>query len=83
MCGKHVTRGNIYHCDTGVGDGKRKAFQYRSSCLEPYDVPSTKASVSLPVFGSVLWKPNLLKDIKTLERLQRRATRYILNDYIL
>ena len=33
------------------------------------------------MFCSTLWKPYLLKDIRQLERLQRRATKYILNDY--
>jgi len=28
-----------------------------------------------------LWHPHLIKDIYTLERIQRRATKYILNDY--
>ena len=33
------------------------------------------------MFCSILWKPYLLKDIRQLEQLQRRATKYILNDY--
>jgi len=33
------------------------------------------------MFCSLLWKPYLLKDIRQLEQLQRRATKYILNDY--
>ena len=33
------------------------------------------------LFCSVLWKPYLLKDVKKLEKLQRRATKYILKDY--
>jgi len=32
-------------------------------------------------YCSQLWRPYLLKDISTLERIQRRATKYILNDY--
>ena len=28
-----------------------------------------------------LWKPHFLKDIANLERIQRRATKYIFNDY--
>ena len=28
-----------------------------------------------------LWRPYLLKDIQSIERIQRRATKYILNDY--
>uniref|UniRef100_A0A1X7T6X9 Reverse transcriptase domain-containing protein n=2 Tax=Amphimedon queenslandica TaxID=400682 RepID=A0A1X7T6X9_AMPQE len=32
-------------------------------------------------YCSPIWRPNLIKDITTLERVQRRATKYILNDY--
>lgn len=35
------------------------------------------------VYGSQLWRPFLLKDIKSLERIQRRATKYILNEFTL
>ena len=33
------------------------------------------------MYCSCLWKPYLLSDIELLERVQRRATKYILNDY--
>ena len=33
------------------------------------------------LYCSPLWRPQLLKDILTLERVQRRATKFILNDY--
>ena len=33
------------------------------------------------LYCSPLWRPQLLKDIFTLERVQRRATKFILNDY--
>ena len=32
-------------------------------------------------YCSVLWRPHLLKDVEKLENIQRRATKYILNDY--
>ena len=32
-------------------------------------------------YGSVIWRPHLIRDIIILERIQRRATKYILNDY--
>ena len=33
------------------------------------------------IYCSQLWRPYLLKDIIILERIQRRATKFILNDY--
>ena len=33
------------------------------------------------MYYSQLWRPNLIKHIHSLERVQRRATKYILNDY--
>lgn len=33
------------------------------------------------VYGSQLWRPMLIKDIQKIEQLQRRATKYILQDF--
>ena len=40
-------------------------------------------SIVLPVvtYGSPVWRPFLLKDILALEKIQKRATKFILNDY--
>ena len=32
-------------------------------------------------YCSVIWRPNLIKDITLIEQIQRRATKFILNDY--
>ena len=34
------------------------------------------------LYCSPVWRPHLIKDIKKLEQLQRRATKYILSDYL-
>ena len=36
---------------------------------------------SLLSYGSQVWRPTLVKDIVSLERIQRRATKFILSDY--
>ena len=32
-------------------------------------------------YCSVVWRPHLIKDITTLEKIQRRASKYILSDF--
>ena len=33
------------------------------------------------LYCTQIWRPHLMKDILTIERVQRRATKYILNDF--
>ena len=32
-------------------------------------------------YCSMIWRPNLIRDITLIEQIQRRATKFILNDY--
>ena len=49
--------------------------------------PQTKRSLYLSLvkskllYNSPVWRPQFIKDITIIERIQRRATKYILNDY--
>ena len=40
-------------------------------------------SLVVPVvtYGLPVWRPSLIRDIVSLEKLQRRATKYMLHDY--
>ena len=54
-------------------------IQYTCNCLKKLLYISLVRSQL--IYCSQLWRPHLLKDIITLERIQRRATKFILNDY--
>ena len=49
-------------------------IQYTCNCL----ISLVRSQL---IYCSQLWRPYLLKDIITLKRIQRRATKFILNDY--
>ena len=55
--------------------------------FNPYSSPSTKPQLYLTLvrphltYCSIIWHLHLIKDIVLLERLQRRATKFILGDY--
>ena len=66
-----------------------KAYQTLGLLRRTFSVDSTAAKKQLYIslvrsqllYCSQLWRPQLLKDVFTLERVQRRATKYILNNY--
>ena len=39
--------------------------------------------LSLRTLVLVIWRPHKIKDIAAMERIQRRASKFILNDYTL
>ena len=55
--------------------------------FSPYNSVGTRKKLYISViraqlmYGSVIWRPMLIKDIVLLERLQRRSTKFILSDY--
>ena len=57
--------------------------------FSPYNSVGTRKKLYISViraqliimYGSVIWRPMLVKDIVLLEHLQRRSTKFILSDY--
>ena len=43
--------------------------------------PEARKALSTLLYCSCLWKPYLLSDIQLIEKVQKRATKYILSDY--
>jgi len=58
----------------------RRTFSKRTNVHEKKLLYITLVRSQL-LYCSVLWRPNLLKDIELLERVQRRVTKYILSDF--
>ena len=64
---------------------------YRSLNIIQHTVPQTNCSIKKQLYltlvqsqisyCSQLWRPYLIKDINQFERIQRWATKYVLNDY--
>ena len=55
---------------------------FRVNCIEAKKQLYISLIISQVMYCSQIWRPQLIRDITTLERVQRRATKYILNDYI-
>ena len=59
----------------------------RRSFSNPFDISIWRdlnlyLVLSQLLYWSLIWRPYVIKDIKLLEQVQRRATKYILNDYL-
>ena len=52
----------------------------RSTCMSRKKLYISLVRSQL-IYCSQIWRAHLIKDISTLERVQRRATKFILNDY--
>ena len=56
-------------------------------CFSKFHSPILKKTLYLTLvrsqitYCSAIWRPYLVKDIQNFERIQRRATKFILNDY--
>ncbi|MCY3929513.1 MAG: reverse transcriptase family protein [Acidobacteria bacterium] len=77
---------NIHH-DAILGKAYRTLGLIRRTFSRTISTPAkvklyTSLIRSQVLYCSPVWRPHLIKDIKKLEQLQRRATKYILNDYI-
>ncbi len=73
------------HIETTIG----KAYRMLSLIKRTFSLSSNVTvkkrlflSVVLPIitYGSTVWRPSLLKDIQALEKVQKRATKFILNN---
>ena len=66
-----------------------KAYKILGLVRRTFHCPSTTARLRLYTslirsqltYCSIIWRPYLLKDIISLEKVQKRATKFILNDY--
>ena len=56
---------------------------FKTNCVEAKKQLYISLVRSQVLYCSQLWRPQLLKDIQSLERIQRRATKFILNNYSL
>ena len=64
-----------------------KVLHFLRRILSPHHSVSTKLQLYTTLirshfsFCSQVWHPHLIKDIKSIERVQRKSTKFILNDY--
>ena len=73
------------HIETIIAKANRTLYLIKQTFSISSPIPTKKQlylSLVLPLltYCSPVWRPNQLKDITALERVQSRATKYILND---
>ena len=54
---------------------------FKTNSIDAKKKPYISLVRSHLLYCSLIWRPHKIKDILFLERVQRRATKYILNDY--
>ena len=91
---KHKDLGIVFSCNLNWTDhymtSATKAYQilslirqtFRINCIEAKKHLYISLLRSQLMYCSQIWRPQLIRDITALERVQHRATKYILNDYI-